>query len=256
MYLTQKQRLRHLDLNQYIALRALCKYSKDMYNIALYSVRQYFFNNNEYLNYYNNYKVLKNHEVYKLLGAKTSQNVLKQVDQSVKSFFELLKLKINGLYNKKVHIPKYLKKDFNFILIDKFTINKHNKFKIYMSKEFESLYGNVYIDIPNNLLNKNIVTIKLVPICNCQYFEIHYTYESDTIDYDLDKSKVLSIDFGVDNLCTCCEDNGKSFIIDGRYIKSINQLTNKKNAYLKSILDKTGQKNSKRLNSFWYNKNN
>ena len=40
------------------------------------------------------------------------------------------------------------------------------------------------------------------------------------------------------------------------YIKSINQLTNKKNAYLKSILDKTGQKNSKRLNSFWYKRNN
>ena len=133
MYLTQKQRLKHLDLNQYIALRALCRYSKDMYNIGLYSVRQYYFENKKYLNYNQNYHLLKDHEIYKLLGAKTSQNVLKEIDQEFKSFFELLKLKNNGQYKKDVHIPKYLDKSgFHEILIDIFALSK-GKIKIYMS---------------------------------------------------------------------------------------------------------------------------
>ena len=45
MYITRKRYLKRLDINEYIALRALCRYSKDMYNIGLYSVRQYFFEN-------------------------------------------------------------------------------------------------------------------------------------------------------------------------------------------------------------------
>jgi IS605 OrfB family transposase len=228
-----------------------------MYNIALYSVRQYFFENKKYLNYNGNYNLLKEHEVYKFLGAKSAQNVMKQVDNNFNSFFKLLELKNAGKYNKKVHIPNYLEKsDFNYILIDKFTINKKGKLKIYMSKEFEDLYGKVYINVPKNLLDKEIVNIKLVPIYNCRYFEVHYTYESKENDLHLDKSKCLSIDFGINNLCTCSEDSGKSFIIDGKYLKSINQFANKKNAYLKSILDKTGQVESKRLDSLWYNRNN
>ena len=256
MYLTQKQRLKHLNLNEYIALRALCRYSKDIYNIGLYSVRQYYFENKKYLNYNKNYHLLKEHEIYKLLGAKTSQNVLKEVDQNFNSFFELLKLKNNGQYDKDVHIPKYLDKSgFHEILIDKFTISK-GKIKIYMSKEFEQLYGKIYVKVPNNLLDKEIVTVRLVPIHNCQYFEVHYTYKVDCNEIKLDKSKCLAIDFGLNNLCTCSENNGKSFIIDGRYLKSINQYTNKQNAYLKSILDKAGLLSSKRINSLWYKRNN
>ena len=108
MYITRKRYLKRLDINEYIALRALCRYSKDMYNIGLYSVRQYFFENKKYLSYESNYHLLKDNEIYKLLGAKTSQNVLKQVDENFKSFFELLKLKTSGKYDKKVNIPKYM----------------------------------------------------------------------------------------------------------------------------------------------------
>ena len=55
--------------------------------------------------------LLKENEVYKLLGAKTSQNTMKQVDFAFKSFFALAKKKANGNYSKKVKIPKYLEKD-------------------------------------------------------------------------------------------------------------------------------------------------
>ena len=74
----------------------------------MYNIRQYFFKNNKYLYYYENYKTLKNSDNYKLLNSNMSQQVLKEVDGSFKSFFSLLKLKNNGKYNKKIKIPHYL----------------------------------------------------------------------------------------------------------------------------------------------------
>ena len=55
---------------------------------------------------------------------------------------------------------------------------------------------------------------------------------------ELNKNNALGIDLGIDNLCTCVTNNGASFIIDGRKLKSINQYYNKINAKLQSIKDK------------------
>ena len=81
----------------------------------------------------NEYERLKHeNEVYKLLGAKTSQNTMRQVDFAFKSFFALAKKKANGNYSKKVKIPKYLEKDGYYPLIfDKFSISK-GYFKVYL----------------------------------------------------------------------------------------------------------------------------
>ena len=48
----------------------------------------------------------------------------------------------------------------------------------------------------------------------------------------------MAIDLGLDNLATCVDTNGASFIVDGRKLKSINQWFNKENARLQSIKDK------------------
>ena len=52
---TQRQVLKYLNINEYIALKTLCRYSKDMYNMALYNVRQHYFNTKQYLSYNSNY---------------------------------------------------------------------------------------------------------------------------------------------------------------------------------------------------------
>ncbi|KMY56432.1 transposase, partial [Geobacillus stearothermophilus] len=46
------------------------------------------------------------------------------------------------------------------------------------------------------------------------------------------------IDLGLNNVATCVTSDGRSFIIDGRRLKSINQWFNKENARLQSIKDK------------------
>lgn len=263
LYRTQIQKLKHLNINEFIACKALCRYAKNMYNMALYNVRQYYFEFDKYLNYYETYSLLKNDEIYKFLGAKTSQNIMQKVDENFSSFFSLIKLKKQGLYDAKVKIPKYLDKNGFFVIeMDKFSIDKNGLLKIYMSKDFEDLYGKVKIKVPNNLLNVNIKikSISLVPKYDASYFELHYTYvEKETQnkkEYILEKNKFLGIDLGVNNLCTCVTNGGDNFIIDGKYLKSINQFANKQSAYYRSLINKQGLLNSKKINSIWSNRNN
>jgi len=51
MYLTQKNQLRDLDKAEFLALRELCRLSKNLYNVGLYTVRQYFFAERKHLRY-------------------------------------------------------------------------------------------------------------------------------------------------------------------------------------------------------------
>ena len=256
IYKTQKQRLKHLDINEFIALKALCRYSKDMFNIANYNIRQFFFENDKYLSYCKNYDKVKNHNVYKLLGSTYSQKVLKKLDASYKSFFELIKKKNKGEYDAFVKLPSYLDKNGYFSLInDMFCIN-NGILKVPMSREFEQLYGKVNIKVPSNLLDKEITQIEIIPKYDCEYFEIHYTYKVSVKELNLNKSNFLSIDVGLNNLCTCTTNKGFAFIIDGKYLKSINQFANKQDAYFKAILNKQGLFHSKRIYSIWKNRNN
>lgn len=55
MYQTQKNQIRRLSAREFTALKELCRLSKNMYNVALYNVRQYFFAERKRLTYESNY---------------------------------------------------------------------------------------------------------------------------------------------------------------------------------------------------------
>ena len=57
MYLAVKQQLNHLSKNEYKILRELCHIAKNLKNQAIYNVRQYYFENKQYLNYNKNYNL-------------------------------------------------------------------------------------------------------------------------------------------------------------------------------------------------------
>ncbi|UOY10756.1 RNA-guided endonuclease TnpB family protein [Methanonatronarchaeum sp. AMET6-2] len=57
-------------------------------------------------------------------------------------------------------------------------------------------------------------------------------------EVETEKDTFLLIDLNLDNLAVCIDHSGRSFILDGRYLKSINRWYNKRRAKLKSIKDK------------------
>ena len=242
MHLTIKQQVKHLTKEEYNVLRELCRTAKNLTNQAIYNIRQQYFQEKQFLRYEANYYELKNCENYKLLNANVAQQTLKNVDTMFKSFFGLLKLAKQGKYNfKYIKLPNYLPKNgYSNLIIADFRIKKDNTLTIPVSNAFKQKHGKIKIQIkiPTVLENKKIKQIQIIPKFNARFFEIQYIYEIQEEEIKLNTNNALAIDLGVNNLCTCVTNTGKSFIVDGRKLKSINQFFNKQNARLQSIKDK------------------
>ena len=241
MYLTVKQQVKHLSKDDYRALRELSHTAKNLANQAIYNVRQYYFTEGEYLNYQKNYALLKDSENYKILNSNMAQQILKEVDGSFKSFFGLLKLAKKGKYAfKDCRLPYYLPKDGFATLVIGFVRLNGNTLIVPFSKGYKKNHKPVEITIPPILADKKIKEIRIIPKANARFFEIQYTYETDEVQRNLNINNALALDLGINNLVTAVSSIGKSFIIDGRRLKSINQWYNKQNARLQSIKDKQG----------------
>ena len=226
MYLTVKQQIKHLSKEDYKSIKELCHIAKNLTNEAIYNVRQYYFTEDKFLKYEKNYKLLKSSPNYKELNSNMAQQILKEVDGSFKSFFGLIKLAKQGKYSfKDCKLPRYLPKDGYTTLVIGFVRLNGNKLILPFSNNFKKTHKVVEITIPPVLLDKKVK-------------EIQYIYEAECIQRNLNTQNALALDLGVNNLVTAVSSTGKSFIVDGRRLKSINQWFNKENARLQSIKDK------------------
>lgn len=239
MYLTIKQQVKHLSKQDYKILRELSHTAKNLANEAIYNIRQYYFTEGEYLKYEKNYVLLKNSLNYKTLNSNMAQQILKEVDGSFKSFFGLLKLAKQGKYSfKNCKLPHYLPKNGFTTLVIGFVRLNGNKLIVPFSQNYKKSHNPVEITIPPILVNKKIKEIRIIPKANAGFFEIQYTYEVECVQRNLNQNNALALDLGINNLVTAVSNTGKSFIIDGKRLKSINQWYNKRNARLQSIKDK------------------
>jgi IS605 OrfB family transposase len=251
--LTQKNRLK-LSSKKLEIVKQLSYYSARLYNVGLYSVKQYYFNNNAYLNYAKNYHECKANENYKLLLSDTSQQILRIVDRNFKSFFGLLKLKAQGKYTEKVRIPHYKKQDelMNITIQGRSARIRKGYVIIGLSKAFKAKhnppFNELKFKLPKNITVDKLQEVRILPVFNGLEFDIEFVYKKEFEPISVDKNNYLSIDMGLDNFATCFNSNdGSSFIIDGRYIKSINRHYNKQKAYYQSILDRQSIKVSKKM---------
>ena len=261
MYLTQSNVIRGLSKEEYSILRETCQYSNNLYNVALYNIRQYYFQDKKFLKYEENYHVCKENENYGLLQAGVSQQTLKVADRSFKSFFNLIKKAKSGEYRfKDIKMPRYREKGgmFNLILSTNAINIKNGFLTVPMSRKFSKLHGGrqVRIPFPERLENKTIKEVRICPIYHGRYFKIQYCYLQEEEPQDVSVDNVLAIDIGLENLAACVTNTGTAFIMDGRKLKSINQYWNKQKAYYQGIADKQRQKKTHRLNALARKRNN
>jgi IS605 OrfB family transposase len=243
MYLTQKCQIRDLSKQEFLALRELCHLSKNLYNVGLYSVRQFFFAESRYLRYESNYHYCKGNENYKLLNTDIAQQTLKVVDRSFRSFFNLIKAAKQGLYRfEQIRLPGYLPPYGYFPLIMPRIKVKEGYFDIPMSNEFRKQFGSVRIPFPERLVGKKLKEVRIVPKYKARFFEVEYIVEAGVEPQPVDPNNKLAIDLGLGNLATCVSTTGASFIVDGKPLKSFNQWYNKENGRLQSIKDLQGIK--------------
>lgn len=210
----------------------LCWLSKNLYNSTLYNVRKYYFENKKFLKFQviNKMYVKDNNPDYRALPAKVAKHTQMLVERNFKSFFEVLKLKKQGKYNKPVKIPKYLNKKTGRQVVhyEKGAISFKNQGYVKLSKT------NIKI---KTKLSKDIVQfVRLIPNNNRMIIEIGYNVqEKETIQ----SNHCLAIDIGINNIAACVTTNGEKFLINGKPLKYINHNYNKRISDIQSKLKPT-----------------
>ncbi len=244
MYLTQRNHIKGLTNHEYEALREMCRYAKNLYNVGLYSIRQYFFAQGRYLRYESNYQAVKDNENYALLQAGVSQQMLTVVDRSFRSFFNRLTRAKRGEYHyRDMRIPHYLEKDdyFPLILSTNAMVIQEGFLQVPMSHRFQQSHPDlerIKILFPARLAGKAIKEVRIVPMEQARFFKVPFVYEAIDATKPVFEDKALAIDLGLDHLATCVNStDGSSFIIDGKHLKPLNHQYNVRLAQLQSIVD-------------------
>ena len=232
----------------------LCFQSKNLYNFANFFIRQSFIQNRNILSYFELYKKLQNTDDYKrfkaLLGAQSCQQILKILSQNWKSFLVSMKdwKKNPTKYLGRPKIPKYLHKEKGRLVL---TLT-NQQIRI---KENQLLFPKKLklkpLDI--SFLKDKIQTlqqVRIVPKQNHYSIEIIYKKEIQHAE-NIDSSKILGLDLGINNLVTGINaETLESFIVKGKGIKSLNQFYNKRKAELQQ---KKASRQIKEL-GFWRTK--
>ena len=251
MLVTQSIQIRGLTAEQYEILRYQCRLAKNMYNVGLYTVRQFFFAENRFLAYESNYHHCKDNENYGLLYSQVAQQCLKSVDEAFSGFFKLLARKKEGKLAARISLPHYLKKDGYFPLVYTQPNIKEGAIQFSVSNQFRKNYreetGKAFkafkFLIPPMIKGKKIHEFRIIPKYNGRYFVAQFVYEiKEEIAENLDKDQCLSLDLGLNNLVAAIDTNGSSFLVDGRKLKSRNQWYNKQLSKLQSLKDLQGIK--------------
>ena len=227
----------------------VCFLSKNLYNKALYLVRQHYFNTKEYLDYYKTYKHLAhNKDVdYCAIGnTKVANHTLMLLDRNFKSFFSLIRKKKSKDYNKPIRIPRYLDKQGRYTTI----YTKEAVSKTFLKKGLIKL-ANISNVVKTKVKLEALKEVRVLPRTNHYILEVTYVKEEKPLLSD--NGRYAAIDLGLNNLATVCSNIEKPFIINGRPLKSINQRWNKHKANLQSHL---ANKSSKQLTLVTNKRNN
>ncbi len=204
--------------------------SKNLYNAALYEIRQHFIFCGKYLNYNQMDKRMQKHEAYRSLPRKVSQQVLKLLDKNWKSYFEATRAYEEDLsqFRGRPRLPGYKdKRAGRNILV--YTMQALSKPALRLGIIKPSQLG---IEVRTS--HRNVDQVRIVPKkAGCYIVEVVYTEEE--VQEEVNHSFVASIDIGVNNL-VALTSNKVGFVprlVNGRSIKSVNQRYNKHAARLR-----------------------
>ena len=266
-----KYHTQQIKLNVDDATRALmeyqCRVSNDLYNTVLYSIRQRYFENNRdfYIapgrddqpRQYRKLKVVKGVSYAKLckdfktdpnfksLTSAMAQQTIKSVVEAVTSYNQLLDRYFQNRGNQRPRLPGYRTSRGMAPIA---TPGRWVKWDIETGECILPMGKAVKNDITTELqltqvrINggygfnpEDVIEVRILPKLGQFYVEYVYFNRGARCPLNhLDRTQALGIDHGRDNWLTCVSTLGKSFIIDGRKLKSLNLRYNKRVAQLKS----------------------
>ena len=233
-----------------------CLRSKNLYNRALYVYRQAFtgkhdnipefkdiINHDKFIASFalvNRLNELKDNDFCSMMKKNGAQQIVFQVDRTMKSWFAALKSykKDPSKFRGRPRIPSYKKKDeLNCLTYTTADAKLQKDGTINLRRDIK-------LPIHTNL--SSFQQVRLVP--KNGHVQVEIIYNKEITDSSLDKTRAIGIDLGLNNLMAITSNIGNiSNLVNGRPLKSVNQYYNKRKAHLISLLEKGKLKSSKRL---------
>lgn len=208
--------------------------SKNLYNAALYELRQAFIHEGKYLNYTEMDRRMQSHEAYKALPAKVSQQVLVLLDKNWTAFFEARAAyeQDPSTFTGCPRLPKYKHKhEGRNILV--YTVQALSK-----PAMRDGLIRPSGLPITIETEHTTIDQVRIVP--RNGHYVVELIYSKEPVQANVDPSFCVGIDLGVTNLAAIAS-NREGFVprlVNGRPIKAWNQWYNKRMKQLKKKLPK------------------
>lgn len=229
-----------------------CFLAKNLYNLANYHYRQYFFETGKRL-YFNElyHLVSKTDTYYSLPNTKVAKQIIRRVDKAWKGYFAAHKdwMIYPDKYLGEPKIPKYKHKENGryLCIFPRETISKPSLRKGIAKLTPSPIQFEIYMN--------DAVEVRIIPKSGCFVAEV--VYEQECIPKS-EADAVAGIDLGLTNLATLTTNQPgvKPLLIKGGALKAINTQYNKKKAKLQSELEKKHkQKMSRRIESLTHKRN-
>jgi putative transposase len=233
--LVEQHVIKHSD-PRYAVIDKAAFASKNLWNAANYLVRQAFIHEHVYLDNIKVYHLIKNHEAYKALPAKVSNQVLIQLHKAWIAFFEAMKAwrldPSKFLGRPKLPGYKDKAKGRNLLVYEKGAISKR------ALKRGRLALSELDIEIPT--IQSIVKQARVVP--RHGFYIVEVIYEKAVKQASVNPEYYAGIDIGMHILAalTSNKPGFQSIIVNGRPLKSINQYYNKRRAQLQKKLGKTG----------------
>lgn len=246
------------DIQYNDKLHELCVVSKNLYNQALYIVKQNLKETNKWLGYNRLNTILQtttNLEGqinYRLLKAQVAQQCLKTLDSNIKSYIKSIKdyTKDKSKYKGCPRIPGYKKETNQLIYTNQACTIKDGYINLSKTVKIHIPQYEKYSDKLKQFQQVRILpkldgtfTVEIVYICN------------NAINTDLDYDRYSSIDLGLNNFATIVMDDEEPLLFNGRQVKAKNQYFNKEISKLKSELGNK-QRTSKQIRRLYVKRDN
>jgi len=226
------------DKNLKAILEFVCTQANTLINCGIYYSRQYYFKTGKIPSKADLHKQLgtiQKNKHYQALYSDTAQQILTGVAESFKSYIGLLKGIKKGTVSQKPKLPNYRKP--GGLALATFTGRsiklKDGMLRFPLCSLVKTWFGidAFYLLMPSNLDFKSIREVRILPRNRC--FSAEFIYKQSDKTINLDKSKILGIDHGLNNWLTCVSNVGTSIVVDGKHLKSLNQWYNKSIAKIK-----------------------
>ena len=263
MYATIQVRIKVSDaVIDYLTYQ--CRQSNNLINSAIYHIKQAhfedcprgeYFKDDEFRSGFKLQRVktaryldlaakFKDNFNYKSLGGQSAQQTLKSVAESFTSYNGILANFFKGEATKP-KMPRYRTKGglapiaypFQAVQFDIETGMCRLPVSLENGTDVKEIMGvkEVWINGCVGIKPSQVCEVRILPKGYEFYAEYVYEYGNQGLScsLNLDHTQALGIDHGGQNWLTCVSTLGKSFIIDGRKLKSMNQLYNKRVASIK-----------------------